>query len=115
MSTKETLELAVKEATIALNAAEIALYEFNTLAENNVFATLKEAEGKLEDELHERAFQDCQGAHNMGDEQYTQEFIVDGVKYVAIYDVEYNRHDKMYYYIDGHKFSIKKVDAEPSA
>lgn len=115
MSTRADLVQAVNEARAALEAAENALYAFETLAENNVFSSLKEAEGKLEDELHERAFQDCQGAHNRGDDQYTQEFIVDGVKYVAVYDVEYNRHDKMYYYIDGHKFSIKKVDAEPSA
>jgi len=115
MSTRADLVQAVNEARATLEAAENALYSFETLAENNVFSSLEEAEGKLEDELHERAFEDCQGAYNRGDDQYTQEFMVDGVKYLAVYDVEYNRHDKTYYYIDGHKFSIKKVDAEPSA
>jgi hypothetical protein len=110
MNTKETLELAVKEARKALDAAEKALYDFNSSAENNVFDSLEDARDKLEDELRDMAFEDCQGAHNCGDSEYRQEFFVDGVKYVAICEVEYDRHDKTYYYIYGHKFRIEKVD-----
>lgn len=115
MNTKETLELAVNEARKALQAAEKALYDFNTSAENNVFPSVEAAEDELEDVLHKRAFQDCQGAYNCGDSEYRQEFFVDGIKYVAIYEVEYNRHDKMYYYIDGDKFRIEKVDTQATA
>lgn len=107
MNTKKTLQLAVKVAQEALNAAESALYAFETSAENNVFESIEVACKKLQHVLYERASDDCEGSYNCGDEEYTQEFIVDGVKYIASLKCEYNRHDKTYYYIDGHKFSYK--------
>jgi len=107
MNTKETLQQAVKDAQEALNAAQSALYAFETSAENNVFESIKAACRKLETTLLDRAHEDCEGSYNCGDEEYTQEFIVDSVKYIASLKCEYNRHDKTYYYVDGHKFSYK--------
>ena len=101
------LELNVQAAreNLAEAIAELAVYERK--AENNVYATLEEAY-ELEDKLADRAFDDCQGAHNCGDCEYRQAFMVDGVESVAIYTPEYNRHDKTYYYIDGSDFRIEK-------
>ena len=111
MSTKEELAAAVAAAKAALVNAESALEAFDASPENNVFATLEEAEGVLEGRMRARAFSDCEGAHNCGQDQYTQEFIVDGKHYMATAKFEYNRHDKTYYYIDGCDFSIAPIEA----
>ena len=115
MSTKEELAAAVAAAKAALATAESALEAFDTSPENNVFATLEEAEGVLEDRLSGWAFQDCEGAHNCGADKYTQEFIVDGKHYMATATFEYNRHDKMYYYIDSSDFSVAPIEAAATA
>jgi len=109
MKTKEQLTQAVADAKASVAAAEKELDAFDSLAENNVFATLEEAEGVLDELLYSRAFQDCEGAHNCGQDKYTQEFMVDGVKYRATETFEYNRHDKMYYYIEEHQFKYEKI------
>ena len=56
-----------------------------------MFATLEEAAGVLEERLDGWAFEDCQGAYNVGRDEYTQEFIVDGKHYMATAKYEYNR------------------------
>ena len=72
----------------------------------NVFADMASAEIYLENKLEDEAFLDCEGAGNVGDWRYEQEFIVNDKHYVARLDVEYNRHDKTYYYIDCTNFTI---------
>ena len=52
------------------------------------------------------AFEDCEGAGNCGMDKYTQEFIVGDMHYIATLTVEYNRHDKTYYYIDETDFTV---------
>lgn len=111
MATKEELQQAVTTAEAAVRGAQRELANFEALAENNVFESLEKA-GSLEDVLSGRAHEDCEGAGNCGDEEYTQEFMVDGVVYVATLTVEYNRHDKTYYYIDGSEFKIEPKAAD---
>lgn len=106
MTNKVELEAAVQQARIELHTAESALAEFMSYAENNVFATLDEASYKIEDRLMSMSADDCAGADNCGHPKYTQEFMVDGLVFVATLDCEYNRHDKTYYYLDYYKFSI---------
>jgi len=108
MTTLEILKQNIADAQSALNSAEAALSEFEERPENNVYASLEEAAGPLEDILGALAFQDCEGAHNCGSPEYTREFMVDGKVYIAKLEVEYNRHDKMYYYVDGTEFSISE-------
>ena len=103
--TRETLKAEINAAKKALEAAQQAYDEFDQAAENNVFASLEDAES-LEEVLADRAFQDCQGAYNCGSPSYEQEFMVDGVAYVATLKCEYNRHDKTYYYLEEREFSI---------
>lgn len=107
--TKENLEASVKEARAALQSAEKDLAEFIASAENNVFGSVEEASGVLEDRLRDQAFNDCEGAGNCGADKYTQEFIVDGKHYLATLSVEYNRHDKTYYYIDESEFTVTEI------
>ena len=103
--TRETLKAEINAAQKALEAAQQAYDEFDQAAENNVFPSLEDAEA-LEDVLANRAFDDCQGAYNCGNDVYEQEFMVGDVVYVATLKCEYNRHDKTYYYLDGQEFSI---------
>jgi hypothetical protein len=109
MTTKLLLEEAVKDAQVQLNISKDALEEFNSHAENNVFESLEDAESELNNNLYNRAAEACEGSYCCGLEQYRQEFYVKGEKYVAILNVEYNRHDKTYYYIDYSDFRIEKL------
>jgi Tfp pilus assembly protein PilX len=104
--TKEELELVVENAKAALRRAEDALLEWSDRAENNVFATMEEAEAAIENELLVLARDDCEGAYNCGADSYSRAFMVDGKKYVGTLTCEYNRHDKTYYYVDGHDFTV---------
>jgi hypothetical protein len=105
MSTREELTAAIAVAQAKLTEAKGALAAFEAKAENNVFETIEKAAYKVEAMLESRAHQDCEGSHNCGRDEYTQEFMVAGVKYIGTLKVEYNRHDKTYYYIDGTDFS----------
>lgn len=109
MATKEELTKLVVAAKAALEVAEANLEAFDTLPENNVFSSVLDAEMELEGRLRDQAFRDCEGAHNCGADEYKQEFIVDGKHYMFTASFEYNRHDKMYYYIDGSDFKTEAL------
>jgi hypothetical protein len=106
MNMKEQLIENVSAARDALNAANQALFDFERSPENNTFPTVADAESVLEDRLRGWAFEDCEGAGNCGLDKYTQEFIVGDMHYIATLSVEYNRHDKTYYYIDETAFTV---------
>jgi len=108
----EQLKQNVETAKASLAAAEQALTAFESAPEQNVFPSLEEAEGVLEERMQGFAFDDCQGAYNRGQDEYEQEFIVDGVHYLATLKCEYNRHDKTYYYLEESDFSYKKLDID---
>jgi hypothetical protein len=112
--TKDELLENIKIAQKQLDEANAKFVEFETSIENNVFASLNEAESTLERLLEYRARAACEGSYNCGLDQYTQKFIVDNIIYIAILDVEYNRHDKTYYYIDQSDFHIEKLTEDLS-
>lgn len=104
------LELAVKLAQKEFDKAVQAVEKFKSLPENNVYEVLDDdLEYELEEALTDRASNDCEGAGNCGQRVYTQLFFVKDVLYKAILTVEYNRHDKTYYYVDETDFKIEKV------
>ena len=109
---KIELEAAVAAAKANLGAAEKELSDFIASPLNNVFDSLTQASDQLETRLRDQAFDDCQGAGNCGLEEYEQEFIVDGVHYIGKLSVEYDRHDKTYYYIDRARFTYEPVDRD---
>lgn len=101
----------VLEVTERLALSKQALLAFDCAPENNVFDSLEIAEYSLFDKLEGFAQADCEGSHSCGSPEYCQEFIVGGVHYLATLAVEYNRHDKTYYYIDSSEFTIKELEA----
>lgn len=89
-----------------LNAAVAELDRWDSLPDNHKYRTLAAAEGHLKDWLCDKAHADCERRGEAGQNQYTQEFSVAGKRYRAVLVVEYNRHDKTYYYVDGTEFSV---------
>jgi hypothetical protein len=109
MKTLNELKTQIALAKKQLEDAEAELFDFESKAENNVFESLEVALREVEEILEQRAYQDCQGAHNVGCDEYRQEFIVDGVIYKGTLTCEYNRHDKTYYYLEESEFTYEKV------
>jgi multidrug resistance efflux pump len=105
----EELKRRVQVAKEQLEEAEANLIVAESLPESNFFANLAVAEYKLYHKLKQQANRDCEGAGECGLEQYTQLFYVDKTLYKAVANVEYNRHDKTYYYVDGFDFKIEGV------
>lgn len=52
------------------------------------------------DDVWEEAREACEGSHNMGLDIYSKLGIVDGQAYRVTIEVEYNRYDKQYYYVE---------------
>jgi hypothetical protein len=107
--TREELVCAVNIAKSELCNAIDNLSVFDSKAENNIFLTIEDAINEIESKLEHMAYEDCEGAGNCGSELYTQEFIVDGKKYLATMTFEYNRHDKTYYYIEESNFTYEEI------
>lgn len=109
MSERALLEQLVKVTEEEYIEAKLNLQEFDRKPEQWSYSDIEDAQGWLEEELYSRASQDCEGSHNIGDSEYRQEFLLDGKLHVAIlYDIEYNRHDKTYYYIDESRFRTEE-------
>lgn len=105
----QTLKRNIELAAASLQSAQAALERYEDKAENNIYTTLEDAEGAIEEILLLKAEDDCAGSYNCGDSLYDREFIADGLHYIARLEVEYNRHAKQYYYIDSSKFSVAEA------
>lgn len=79
------------------------------------FETLQVAEWKIEDMHRKEASEACEGSHCMGCESYDAiVYIPSEAKYYKITtEVEYNRHDKQYYYVDESDTTSEVVDPTP--
>ena len=77
---------------------------------NNKFTDQQLAEATINGMLEDLAGSDCEGSYNCGNPQYIQQFYVNDVLYEGILDVEYNRHDKTYYYVEETNFTVKKLE-----
>lgn len=109
MTTKEYYLGVIKEAEKTIAAANDAIQAIESAPENNVYATLKDAEHAIHGRFYSIAEQACEGSYCVGEPEYTQEFTVDGVRYLAKVEFEYNRHDKTYYYIESHSYSYAPI------
>jgi hypothetical protein len=107
--TREDYVAAVMSAKSSLKFAEEELATFDQAPENNRFDSLEDALGTIQETLYERAHDDCEGSYSFGDDQYSQKFYVGEDLYEAILYVEYNRHDKTYYYVEETEFEYKKL------
>lgn len=93
-----------------LAEARATLAAFDALPENNTFDDYKYACNFIEGTLEQQASNDCEGSHCYGADVYEQEFIVNGKHYLGKLEVEYNRHDKTYYYVDETKFTVTEIN-----
>ena len=109
MTQLEHLKSLVTLAQQELTKAQHTVIAFESLPENNIFDSVTEAESYFENKLRSCANEDCEGSYNCGSDEYSQEFIVGGTHYMAVARVEYNRHDKMYYYIDEFELTIEEI------
>lgn len=107
-SPRESLVNDVQRAANALIMAKQALRDFDSAIENNIFDSLKDAEYDLTTRFEGIADSEC-GSYAWGESEYLQKFMVDGELYEAKVEIEYNRHDKRWYYTDGVKYSYKKL------
>lgn len=97
-------QVALLKSAIAFAEGQLSLWLEDP--ENNQYASLEDAT-ELEDILHMKAHQDCEGSYNCGHSEYSQEFMVHDKRYVAkLENIQYNRHDKTYYFVDGFDFNI---------
>lgn len=104
---RNALKEAITTAHKAVVDAVAAYREFCIKAENNSFADMSSAEAFVENALELWASEDCEGAGNRGNSEYRMGFTVNGQVYIGVLKVEYNRHDKTYYYIDGTDFTVQ--------
>jgi hypothetical protein len=102
---REQLVQAIEAQQQVLNRLNEQLAEYDSAPERHIYSSLEEAQDELVDFLREQAAEDCEGSYNCGSDYYEQEFIVDGVHYIGRIDVEYNRHDKTYYFIEESRYS----------
>jgi len=109
MNELEELNEAVSTAQEALELAQSDLFNYLVKPENNTFTDLEVASGTIEGKLYSRADEACEGSYSRGQDEYVQLFYVNDVLYKGTLEVEYNRHDKTYYYIDETEFSVEEV------
>lgn len=103
-----TLSNTIADLQKQIDAANAEYYALSISVDNNVYANLEFALAAMEEMMRNEAHEDCEGSYNCGAGEYTRDFKVDDVIYTATLKVEYNRHDKTYYYVDGTTFSYKE-------
>lgn len=108
MKNKEQYLSDIKQAEIALSTAQIALADFLSLPENNKFTDLDDAVETIENQLRDKARNDCEGSYNCGFDTYNQLFMVNEDTYLGVLTCEYNRHAKTYYYLEEANFTYTK-------
>jgi nicotinamide phosphoribosyltransferase len=77
------------------------------------FDDLNVAERFFNNYHRKQAHEDCEGSYNVGDETYSNYCKVDDKYYQATTTVEYDRHDKTYYYVDESNTELKEVEVTP--
>lgn len=105
------MQAQIKRAKQDIALAAAGIEDLEGEACNNVYDSLEDAVDHIEEALLEKASEACEGSYCLGLDTYTQMFMVDGEVYKATLKVEYNRHDKRFYYVDGSTFDTKKVSA----
>lgn len=110
LSSIKALKVDIGRYKGKIKEAEDAIAYAISIPENHQFDSLSEAEGCFEDYFLDVAREACEGSYRLGLDQYSQEFFVKDQRYRFIIDVEYNRHDKTYYYIDGYKIRTEEIN-----
>jgi hypothetical protein len=105
MTSIQDAKVRLKQAQEAVEFYQLELERTEDAVENNVYPDIETAQEAITSRMYTRASDACAGSYNLGSDQYTCPFVVEGLKYTAKVEIEYNRYDKQYYYVDGTKFS----------
>ena len=92
-------EEKIKEADKLIGQLKKELADYVADVNNNVFASLEEAEEELFNRYKDISARAC-GDGVCGKSRYTQDFTVNGVVYTVTFGVEYDRFDKRFYVVD---------------
>lgn len=105
---KQQLQTEIKYHQDIISTLENEIEKFDSLLENNQFDEHKMAEYAIRKRFSAIANEECEGAYNLGDDEYSQQYQIRGNEQVftATVTFEYGRHDKTYYYIDGTTYSF---------
>ena len=70
------------------------------------------AEAQISGDLEIEAYRGCEGSYKCGADTYEQDYTISGSEdvFTGVLKVEYNRYDKIYYYIDGIEYSYKEKE-----
>lgn len=109
MSEHELLKTQVEACEVLLQAAQTKLDEYESSPEFHTYTTLEDGESSVYNRLYNQASEACEGSFCCGEDKYEQEFIVNGKHFLGTLTLEYNRHDKTYYYIDGEEFTVSEL------
>ena len=104
------LQNKINELQKVLLDHETELWKLKSSPEYNKFDNMEVASVAIESKLEVQAEEDCEGSYNCGNPQYIQQFYVNDMLYEGVLDVEYNRHDKTYYYVENSEFTVRKVE-----
>lgn len=104
LTEKQTLENRLDDIKVELTELSQDLCLWN-------FKTHEEAEDEITEALRDIASNDCEGSYNCGNNFYDQNYtLLDSpTVYTGTIEVEYNRHDKTYYYVDSVRYSFKEA------
>ncbi len=105
----KALEASVAQTYKAYLNAKNCLDDYIKSTENNEYVSLNVASVVIENRIRGWAEEACEGSHCMGQDEYIQDFTVEGVPYRATMTFSYSRHDKTYYYIDEQNFKVEAL------
>ena len=90
---------------------ESEIEDLELAACNWVFKTHEDAESKIQNYYEDIANNACEGSYSYGCEEYEQTYQLEDSDFIyqGVLKVEYNRHDKQYYYIDGTSYEFTQV------
>lgn len=108
LTTREQILFAIKIKNGELAALHRQLVDIDTAPENHRYESLEIAEDRLHDLLYQEACDSC-GDGEYGEDELKQKFYVGEQMYEAVLSVEYNRHDKRFYYVECATLSINKL------
>lgn len=109
IESKASLEANMIAAEKVWLEAKQKLNDFKCKLELHTYDSIGQAIKAVEKFLLKQANEDCEIAGDQGAEEYTQQFVVQGFLYEGKLVVEYNRHDKKYYYVDSSTFTFVAV------
>jgi len=105
--TKDEISAQIKFLNAKVVDLENQIEAFDSAIEQNQYKNHKEAELKISGRYECIANEECEGSYNRGADEYMQQYQIEGEASIfeAFMKVEYNRHDKTYYYVDGFTYS----------